>query len=77
MSKNEGVVEDAISRVNEEAKVPGAMNRIWKVGSFCMDVKIYEREVTTLLYGAETWGFDSEGKEKTEFDGNVIFKEDI
>ena len=31
LSKNGGVVEDMISRVNEGAKVSGALSRIWKV----------------------------------------------
>ena len=44
--KNGGVVDDMISRVNEGAKVFGALSRIWKVGSFGMGIKrmTYERE---------------------------------
>ena len=33
LSKKGGVVDDVISRVNEGAKVSGALSRIWKVGS--------------------------------------------
>ena len=58
VSKIGGVVEDVISRVNEEAKVSGALSRIWKVGSFGVGVKImmYERIVVpTVIYGAEAW----------------------
>ena len=33
-SKNRGVAEDVIGRVNEGARVSGAMSRIWKVRSF-------------------------------------------
>ena len=33
VSKNGDDVEDVMSRVNKRAKVSGAMNRIWKVGS--------------------------------------------
>ena len=45
VSKNGGVVEDVISRVNEGANVPGALSRIWMVRSFGMGVKrmMYER----------------------------------
>ena len=39
LSKNGGVVEDVISRVNEGAKVSGALSMIWKVGSFGMGIK--------------------------------------
>ena len=51
VSKNGGVVDDVISRVNEGAKVSGAMSRIWKVGSFGMNVKrrMYERKVVLRL----------------------------
>ena len=58
VSKNGGVVEDVISRVNEGAKVSGALSRIWKVGSFGMGIKrmMYERIVVpTVIYGAEAW----------------------
>ena len=51
VSKNGGVVEDVISRVNVGAKVSGALNRIWKVGSFGMGIKrmMYERIVVPGL----------------------------
>ena len=39
LSKNESVVEDVISRVNEGAKVSGVISMIWKVGSLGTDVK--------------------------------------
>ena len=58
LSKNGGVVEDVTSRVNEGAKVSGALSRIWKVGSFGIGVKrmMYERIVVpTVTYGAEAW----------------------
>ena len=40
VSKNGGVVEDEVSRVNEGAKISGALSRIWKVGSFSIGVKV-------------------------------------
>ena len=46
-----------IGRVNDGAKVSGTMSRIWKVGSFGMNVKrmMYEGiGVPTVVYGAET-----------------------
>ena len=39
VSKNWGVVDDVISRVNERAKVSGALSRIWKAGLFGMGIK--------------------------------------
>ena len=39
VSNNGGVVEDVISRENEEVKVSGAMSKIWKVGSLGINVK--------------------------------------
>ena len=65
VSKNGGVVDDMISRVNEGAKVFGALSRIWKVGSFGMGVKkiMYERIVVpTLVYGAKTWCLNAREK---------------
>ena len=58
VSKNGGVVEDMMGRVNEGAKASGAMSRIWKVGTFGIGVKrmmykrmMYERIVVpTELY---------------------------
>ena len=38
VTKNEGVVDDVIGRVNEGVKVSGALSRIWKAGSFGMGV---------------------------------------
>ena len=58
VSKNGGVVEDVISRVNEGAKVSGALSKIWRVGSFGIGVKrmMHERIVVpTVIFGAEAW----------------------
>ena len=47
-----------MNRVNEGAKVSGALSRIWKVGSFGIGVKrmMYERiGVPTVIYGSEAW----------------------
>ena len=44
--------------MNEGAKVSGALNRIWRVGSLGIGVKrmMYERIVVpTVIYGAEAW----------------------
>ena len=57
VDKNGGVAEDLISRLNEGAKVLGAISRMWKVGSFGVNVKrmVYEIIVVpTVIYGAET-----------------------
>ena len=45
IAKIGGVVEDLIGRVIEGAKVSGALNRLWKVWSLGVNVKItmYER----------------------------------
>ena len=67
VGKNGGVSEDVISRVNEGAKVSGAMNRIWRVRSLGVNVKrmMYERIVVpTVLYGAETWGLNVREKRR-------------
>ena len=67
VSKNGGVSEDVISRVNEGAKVSGAMNRIWRVRSLGVNVKrmMYESIVVpTVLYGAETWGLNVREKRR-------------
>ena len=53
-----GVCEDVNSRVNEAAKVQGAMRCMWKVRSVGMSAKrrMYESIVVpTALYGSETW----------------------
>ena len=58
IGKNEGVVEDVIGRVNEEAKVSGAMNRLCKVRPLGVNAKrmMYERLVVpSALHGAKTW----------------------
>ena len=65
VSKIEGVDEDVMGRVNEGAKVSGALSRIWKVRSFGMNVKrmMYERIVVpTVVYGAETWCMNAREK---------------
>ena len=67
VSKNGGVVEDVIGKVNEGAKVSGAMSRIWKVGSFGINVKriTYEKIVVpTVVYGAETWCLNAREKRR-------------
>ena len=70
MSKNGDVVEDVISRVNEGAKVSGALSRIWKAGSFGMGIKrmVYERIVElTVVYVAKAWlVFEGEGEEERD-----------
>ena len=48
---------DVFSRVNERAKMAGAMSRVWRVRSLDINVKsmMYERIVVqTAMYGAET-----------------------
>ena len=58
VGKNGDVVEGVISRVNEGAKVSGALSKIWRVGSFGIGVKrmMYERIVVpTVISGAEAW----------------------
>ena len=75
VSKNGGVVEDVISRVNEGAKVSGALSRIWRVGSFGIGVKrmMYERIVVpTVIYGAEARCL-KEGKKR----GLNVFEDDV
>ena len=55
IGKNRSVVEDVISGVNGGAKVSGAMSRIWKFGSFGINVKRMMNErmvVPTAVYGA-------------------------
>ena len=67
VGKNGGVTEDVKSRVNEGAKVSGAMNRIWKARSLSINVKrmMYERIVVpTVLYGAETWSLNVREKKR-------------
>ena len=51
VGKNGGVTEDVKSRVNEGAKVSGAMNRIWKCRSLGINVKrmMYERIVVPTV----------------------------
>ena len=69
VGKNGGAVEDVISRVNEGAKVSGAMSRLWKVRSVGVNVKkmMYERIVVpTVLYGAETWGLNVREKRRLD-----------
>ena len=45
------LVEDVISRVNEGAKVSGALSKIWRVGTFGIGVKrmLYERIVVPTV----------------------------
>ena len=74
-SKNRGVVEDVISRVNEGAKVSGALSKIWRVGSFGIGVKrmMYERIVVpTVIYGAEAWWLREGVKKRLN-----VFEEDM
>ena len=59
---NGGVLEDVISRVNERAKVSGAMKKVRKAGSLGVDAKriMYDSVmVATVLCGAETWGLNA------------------
>ena len=65
VGKNGEVLGDVLNRVNEGAKVAGAMNRIWKVRSLGINVKkmMYESiVVSTVLYGADTWGLNASEK---------------
>ena len=57
VGKNGGVEEDVLNRVNEVAKVAGAMSRVCRVRSQSINVKkmMYERIVVpVVLYWAET-----------------------
>ena len=61
VSNNGGVVEDVISRENEEVKVSGATNRIWIVESLSINIKrmIHKRILVPIsLYVAESWGLN-------------------
>ena len=58
INKQRTLIQCNKSRVNEGAKVLGALSRIWKVGSFGIGVKrmMCERIVVpTVIYGAEAW----------------------
>ena len=58
VGKNGGVLEYVLNRVNEGAKVSGALSKVWRVRSLGINVKrmMYERIVVpTVLYRAETW----------------------
>ena len=59
IGKNEGLLEDVTGRVNEEGKVSGATNRLWKVRSQGVYLKRMMNErivVPSVLYVIETWG---------------------
>lgn len=58
---------EVVHRVNEGAKVLGAVNRVVKGRSVNLDVKkcLYERVIVpTVLYGAETWGMREDERKK-------------
>ena len=58
VGKNGGVLEYVLNRVNEGAKVSGALSKVWRVRSLGINVKrmMYKRIVVpTVLYRAETW----------------------
>ena len=62
-----GVVEVVIGRVNEGENVSGAKNRIWKVKSLGVNIRImiYERIVVpSVLYAAETLGEKEKEKKR-------------
>ena len=63
VGKNGEVLGDVLNRVNEGAKVAGAINRIWKVRSLGIKKMMYESIVVpTVLYGADTWGLNASEK---------------
>ena len=69
VSENGGVGSDVRERVNQGAKVIGAMKGVWKERALSTRVKraMYEGIVVpTVLYGAETWGLNK--KERKSLD---------
>ena len=67
VSRKGGVVEDVNARVNEGAKVGGALKSVWKVRSVSMGVKrkMYGSIVVpTVLYGAECWAVKAAEKRR-------------
>ena len=56
-----------LNRVNERAKVAGAINKVWVIRSLGINLKkiIYESLVMpTVLYGAEMWGLNASNKKR-------------
>ena len=79
-NNNGGVVEDVISRVNEGARVSGALIRIGKVRSFSVGAKrmMYERIlVPTVIYGAEAWWLKEREKRRLNEFEMKFFKDDV
>ena len=76
VSRNGGVVDDVNARINEGAKVGGALKSVWKVRSVSMGVKrkMYNSIVIpTVMYGAECWAVKAaESRRMDVFEMNCL-----
>ena len=69
IAANGGVEADVYHRVHEGCKVLGALKGVMKNRGLGMNVKkvLYEKVVVpTVMYGSESWGYESDRETETK-----------